>query len=87
MVGIKADQDAVVAFSYLLDLFDNFRCDAGALDHLDAGCHRMRLDGGAVVSTNVDVDTQYPAARFFGIEADARFNCFAHIQFGPALKR
>ena len=56
--------------------------DTGALDHLDARSHGVSFNGSQVVGSDVDVDTQYLATRLFGVEADARFDCFAYIQLG-----
>jgi hypothetical protein len=56
VVGVQADEDALVAVGHGVHAGDDLGVDGGALDQLDAVGHRVGFDGGAVVGADVDVD-------------------------------
>jgi len=74
VVGIKADHNSLIFLGYCFYLGNDFRGNARTLNHLNARCHGMGFDGGTIVGTDVDVDTQHFALRFFGVKQIARFN-------------
>jgi len=59
VVGVQADQDALVARGLGVHLFDDLGGDGGALDHVDAVGHGVGHDGGAVMGADVDVDAEH----------------------------
>lgn len=67
MVAIEADQYTRIVRGDSSYLFDNLGRNTGTLNHLNTRCHRMSLNSGTIVRTNVDVDTQHLAVRNFWV--------------------
>lgn len=58
VIGVKADQNALIAIGDFLHLRDDLEGDGGLLDHRDAFEHGVSLDGLPVVSADADVYSQ-----------------------------
>lgn len=80
VVAVEADQYARVVSGESLDLINNLWRNAGTLNHLYARRHRVRLNGGAVMRANINVDAQHHTARNFRIQILARLDGIAYIQ-------